>query len=68
MKSRRRKVEPYYNFQEKCWAILNWAEYNKDFDTKFVLSVSASYGTRGQEDAIDNIVEGFNIDLDKWAD
>ncbi len=54
------------DIEEKCWAVLNWAEDKPWFDTEFVDSVLSQYEEKGfasdaQENAIDNILEKFNI-------
>lgn len=66
-----------FTFDEKCTAIFNWASnYNKTakktFDTSTVESIHSSASrwgqpTQGQSNAIDKIVNGYSIDVEKWS-
>jgi hypothetical protein len=52
--------------EKKCQSILDWAEGKDWFDTEFVESIleQIDHGyepTPAQEDAIDNIINRFNI-------
>ena len=56
---------------EKINSVLHWAEFNDHFDTEFIESLAEAYEeydslTYNQEVALDNIIDGYNIDTDKW--
>ncbi len=56
-------------YEEKIVAVLEWADYHhSEFDAAFVLSVQEQLGDRGwltdsQEDAIDNIIDRWRIEI-----
>lgn len=61
-----------FTYDQKIAAILEWAEDNEEFDTDFIESVqqkAAKFGglTKGQQDAIDSIIEKFRIDVDLYT-
>lgn len=56
-----------YDYVAKCEAILEWAKKNKKFHTSTVEGIldwiSEKEITSYQEEAIDNIIKGFKIDI-----
>ena len=62
-----------YSYEEKVAAIIDWAEETQDdFDLKMVRNCEGILDdggalTEGQEEAIDNIISGWRIDVGDWA-
>lgn len=59
----------YDELEEKIGMVLEWAEEHPDFDPEFVESLNDQLVDRGtltdkQEDALDNIIESWNIGED----
>ena len=59
------------DYKEKCKAILDWAdEKDRGFDTTFVEEMLEHAAdeilTPGQEQAIDNIIEKWHIDIEAY--
>ncbi len=55
-----------YYAEDRIYRILKWAEDHPNFDTEFVenmADVLSEYGelTEAQEEALDNIIQGFQI-------
>jgi hypothetical protein len=53
----------------KC--LVNWADEKEDFDATFIEKMIEVYLDKGsltekQDIAIDNIIDGFKIDLREW--
>jgi len=60
-----------YSYDDKCDAIIAWAEFNENFDSSAIESMKdwasdSGFFTSSQQRAIDNIIEKWNIDVDKW--
>ncbi len=60
-----------FPFNEKCDAILLWAEENKWFDTQFVKDIYTNANnyqrpSHGQVRAINNILIKFKINVEEW--
>lgn len=60
------------DYEEKIDAILDWAdERDRGFDTMFVEELKGNLDvglTKSQEQAIDNIIERWHIDIDAYGD
>lgn len=61
-----------FDAQSKLVGIRNWAEENRpDFDFTFLDSLDEAFEeyeelTEAQEQALDNIIEGFRIDIEEY--
>ncbi len=66
-----------FSNEEKITAIMSWhedadTEQSRNFDPEFVEKMAVELEKKGeltgkQENALDNIVTGFNIDISEWA-
>lgn len=61
------------SYAEKCEAIIAWAEDRDDFDTGMVESVAGQIESGRelswkQEQAIDNIIERWHIDIEDYLE
>lgn len=58
------------DLEQKCEAVLKWAEDFPKFNTSTVEGIldwiSEHESTSYQEEAIDNIISGFKIDVEKF--
>lgn len=62
-----------YSLKDKCYAIIEWAKYRKNFDISFVESVLEYEEERGettiaQENAIDHIISKWRIKISKYLE
>jgi len=58
--------------ENKLQGVINWAEEQENFDATFVYSLQEYFEREGrlsqrQLEALDNIIENCNIDMDEWA-